>query len=115
MTEKVKLYTAAFLAALGVFAYFLIPLHYGAYYPAAALVSGMLLGLAVFASSGSAHRLVAFFRESYNELLKVVWPSRHEVLRSTAVVLGLIVVIALFLWAIDMALLAIVRLALGGV
>ncbi len=115
MTEKVKLYTAAFLAALGVFAYFLIPLHYGAYYPALALAAGLLVALAVFASSVSARGLVAFFHESYGELLKVVWPSRHEVLRSTAVVLGLIVVIALFLWVVDMALLAIVRLALGGV
>ncbi|MGC9127840.1 MAG: preprotein translocase subunit SecE [Acidithiobacillus sp.] len=115
MSEKVKLYSAAILAALGVFAYFLIPLHLGTLYPSLALILALALALLVFATSAAAKALVVFFREAYVELLKVVWPSRKEVLRSTGVILALIIVIAIFLWLVDIALLAIVRFALGGV
>ncbi len=115
MSEQVKLYSAAILAALGVFAYFLIPLHLGALYPSLALIVGLALALLVFATSVVAKALVLFFREAYVELLKVVWPTRREVLRSTGVILLLIIIIAIFLWLVDIALLAIVRFALGGV
>ena len=114
MSEKVKLYVAAFFAALGVLAYFLIPLRFGTYVPSIALIVGLLLALAFFAWSEGASTLLQFFRESYVELRKVVWPSRPELLRSTAVILALIIVIALFLWLVDLALLAVVRFALGG-
>ncbi|MCE5393455.1 MAG: preprotein translocase subunit SecE [Acidithiobacillus sp.] len=114
MSEKVKLYTAAALAAVGVLAYFLVPLHYGRGLPAIALGVLLLLAVAVFFLSQASRDVIQFFRDSYVELRKVVWPTRSELLRSTAVVLALIVVIALFLWLIDMALLTIVRFALGG-
>ena len=115
MSEKVKLYFAAGFAALGVFAYFLIPIHFGTYYPGVALILALLIAAGLFASSNNGKALLIFFREAYVELLKVVWPTRPEVLRSTAIIIGLIAVIAIFLWLVDMALLGIVRLLLGGV
>jgi preprotein translocase subunit SecE len=115
MSEKVKLYFAAVFAALGVFAYFLIPTHYGAYYPSAALILGLVVAAGVFAYSAYGKSLLVFFREAYVELLKVVWPTRPEVLRSTAIIIGLIAIIAAFLWLVDLALLGVVRLLLGGV
>ncbi|WP_312262008.1 preprotein translocase subunit SecE [Candidatus Igneacidithiobacillus taiwanensis] len=114
MSEKVKLYVAAFFAALGVIAYFLVPLRFGGFMPSIALIIALLLALALFATTLSARALLLFFRESYVEIRKVVWPTRPELLRSTAVILGLIIVIASFLWLVDLALLAVVRFALGG-
>jgi len=114
MSEKVKLYFAAGLAALGVFAYFLIPTSLGTYYPSAALVLALAISGAIFAVSASGRGLWIFFREAYVELLKVVWPSRQDVLRSTAIIIALVIVIALFLWLVDFALLGVVRLVLGG-
>ncbi|MBU2823808.1 preprotein translocase subunit SecE, partial [Acidithiobacillus ferrooxidans] len=104
MSEKVKLYFAAGLAALGVFAYFLIPIHFGTYYPGVALILALLIAAGLFASSNNGKALLVFFREAYVELLKVVWPTRPEVVRSTAIIIGLIAVIAIFLWLVDMAL-----------
>ncbi len=115
MSEKVKLYFAAGIAALGVFAYFLIPTRIGLYYPDLGLALGLLMAAGLFAYSESGHKLLVFFREAYLELLKVVWPTRPEVLRSTAIIIGLIAVIAAFLWLVDLALLGVVRLLLGGV
>lgn len=114
MSEKVKLYFAAGLAALGVFAYFLIPASIGTLYPGVALVLALAISGAVFAVSASGRGLWIFFREAYVELLKVVWPSRQDVLRSTAIIIALVIVIALFLWLVDFALLGLVRLVLGG-
>jgi preprotein translocase subunit SecE len=44
---------------------------------------------------------MSFLKESREELRKVVWPSREEVLNSTIVVLGSVVVISLFLFLVD--------------
>ena len=49
-------------------------------------------------------RVRLFFREVYGEFRRVNWPSRAEVARSTVVVLVLCVVLAVFLWAVDVAL-----------
>ncbi|MBI3394292.1 MAG: preprotein translocase subunit SecE [Spirochaetia bacterium] len=47
--------------------------------------------------------MLDFLKESRDELRKVVWPTREEVLNSTVVVLGAVVVISLFLYFVDHA------------
>ncbi|MBE7439513.1 MAG: preprotein translocase subunit SecE [Spirochaetales bacterium] len=42
-----------------------------------------------------------FLKESREELRKVTWPGRSEVLNSTMVVLGAVIVISLFLFGLD--------------
>ncbi len=54
-----------------------------------------------------------FMRESRVELRKVVWPTRKETTQTTLVVIGVVAVVALFLWAVDGLLSFIVRLLLG--
>lgn len=46
----------------------------------------------------------AFTEEARNELRKIVWPTRPETIQTTAVVVLMVVVAALFLWAIDVVL-----------
>lgn len=45
--------------------------------------------------------LVRYFRETRGELRKVTWPTREESTRLTGIVLGAIVVSAIFFWAFD--------------
>jgi len=47
------------------------------------------------------NKVVQFFKDSYAELRKVVWPSREDVIASTKVVLVSTVVMALVLGLID--------------
>ncbi len=49
-----------------------------------------------------------FFREVILESKRVTWPSRKEVSNSTAVVLIVTLVMAFFLWAVDLGLSGIV-------
>lgn len=52
--------------------------------------------------------VVEFFRESRNELRKVVWPTRQETIQTTLVVAAMVIVLALFLWCVDGVLLWII-------
>jgi preprotein translocase subunit SecE len=47
------------------------------------------------------NRLIAYLRQSRNELTKVVWPSRQTTIRYTAAVLGFSIVLAIFIGGID--------------
>ncbi|TVR56516.1 MAG: preprotein translocase subunit SecE [Spirochaetaceae bacterium] len=51
-------------------------------------------------------KIVQFFRESYAELKRVVWPSRDEVTSSTKVVLISVMIFAAVLGMLDFILLA---------
>ncbi|MDX9826311.1 MAG: preprotein translocase subunit SecE [Spirochaetia bacterium] len=46
-------------------------------------------------------KIIQFFKESYAELAKVVWPSREDVVSSTKVVIFSTVAVALVLGLID--------------
>ena len=54
-----------------------------------------------------------FMREARTELRKVVWPTRKETTQTTLVVIGVVVVVAIFLWLVDGLLSWIVQLLLG--
>jgi preprotein translocase subunit SecE len=48
-----------------------------------------------------ANRIIEYFRESREELKKVIWPSRPETVRSTLIVLGVSAAVAAFLGLLD--------------
>ncbi len=54
-----------------------------------------------------------FLRESRTELKKVKWPTRKELLASTAVVIGLTLVVSFFLGLIDFGLIKIIKNIVG--
>jgi len=55
----------------------------------------------VFFSSDPGRRLIAFGRDSWREVKKVVWPTRNEALQMTGYVFAFVFVMALFLWLTD--------------
>ena len=42
-----------------------------------------------------------YFRELRSELKKVVWPTPHQVLKNTLIVLACVVVVGVFIWLFD--------------
>jgi preprotein translocase subunit SecE len=65
------------------------------------LVAGLVAAVVVFAMSEPGKQFVAFGRDSWREVRKVVWPSRKEAIQMTLYVFGFVVVMALFLWLTD--------------
>ncbi len=59
-------------------------------------------------------RVVLFLREVRSELVKVNWPSQHELIGSTTVVIVLSVVLAIFIGLVDFLLSALVSRLLGA-
>lgn len=51
-----------------------------------------------------ANRIISYFRESREELKKVVWPSRRETRNNTLMVIGISLFVAAFLGVVDLGL-----------
>jgi preprotein translocase subunit SecE len=98
--DKVKL-VAAIVLLLGSFVAFYLLSSRGALAQWGALI--VLLGAAVvvFAVSESGKQLIAFGRDAWREVKKVVWPARKEAIQMTAYVFAFVFVMALFLWLTD--------------
>ncbi len=47
------------------------------------------------------NRLVQYVRETRAELRKVVWPTREEAINLTAIVVGTLIAMSIFLGAVD--------------
>lgn len=62
------------------------------------------------------NRFIKFFKDLKSELKKVVWPSRKQVVNNTGVVLTVMIIVGLFLTAIDSGLGFIVNklVSIGG-
>ena len=60
-----------------------------------------------------ASEFFAFAQEAWQEAGKVSWPTRKETIQTTAVVFAFVVIMALFLFAVDTTLAWIVKLLTG--
>ena len=65
------------------------------------LIAGLVAAVVVFMTSEPGKQFVAFGRDSWREVKKVVWPARKEAMQMTAYVFAFVVVMALFLWLTD--------------
>jgi preprotein translocase subunit SecE len=68
---------------------------------AAALLSGLLVAVAIAWTSVQGREFIGFAKESVREAKKVVWPTRKEAMQITAIVFGFVLVMAIFLWGTD--------------
>jgi preprotein translocase subunit SecE len=69
-----------------------------------AVLGGLVLGIAVFASAKQGRGFWQFMLDSRIELRKIVWPSRQETGMTTLVVFGFVIVAGLFFWVLDLVL-----------
>ena len=101
--DKAKLATSVILVVAALAGFYLL-VKQGPLIQWSALVVGLALAGGVFLISESGRRFVGFFRDSWREVKKVVWPTRKETIQMTAYVFGFVVVMAIFLWLTDKAL-----------
>ena len=98
--DKAKLVLAAALVIGGVVAFYLLAKQ-GSVAQWSALLVCLGAAVVAFATSESGKEFVAFGRDAWREVNKVVWPSRKEAMQMTAYVFAFVVVMALFLWLTD--------------
>jgi len=101
MMDKLKMAVAVLLlaGAIGAFYYF-------GEQSTLIRVSGLLTVAVVSAlillSTAPGRTAKAFFVESRQEARKVVWPSRKETTQTTMFVVAMVMLVAIFLWMLDM-------------
>ena len=112
MADKIKIALAALLVVAG-----LAGFYYFGDSPAIIRLASVLTGLGaaafVFWTTAPGKQFYVYAQESVAETKKVVWPTRKETLQTTAYVFVFVLVMALFLWAVDSTLLWVVKKFLG--
>lgn len=112
MADKIKIALAVLLVVAGLAGFYIF-----AESPAIVRLVSVLAGVAaaafVFWTTAPGKEFYAYAQESVVETRKVVWPTRKETLQTTGIVFVFVVIMALFLWAVDASLLWIVQKLIG--
>ncbi len=112
MLEKLKIFLAVAVIGVAVFGYYFFEDH-----SILLRVIGVLLAIVIaaviFYQAETGKKTFQFIQDSRAELRKVVWPTKKETLQTTGLVIAMVVVIAVFLWVLDMILLWSVKLLTG--
>jgi preprotein translocase subunit SecE len=114
MAERLRLVGAGLCLISGIAAFYLLEGSVPTVVRVLAVLVGAVLGAVVAATSDKGRELLVFARESRDETRKVAWPSRQEATRMTLVVVGLVLVTALFLWLVDALLFQAVEALIRG-
>ena len=110
--DKLKIALAVACMAAGVAGYY--------YFSETAMVlrvlmvlGGLLAAAGVAWTSAPGKEFFAFAQEAWAEAGRVAWPTRKETMQTTAIVFVFVVVMALFLFAVDTSLQWIIKLLTG--
>ena len=110
--DKAKIALAALCVVLGVWGYY--------YFSETAQVLRVLMVLGGLLAAGGVAWLsapgkefFAFAQEAWQEAGRVSWPTRKETMQTTGIVFAFVVIMALFLFAVDTTLAWIIKLLTG--
>ena len=104
---------AILLAVAGLFAFYWFANQWVALVRGLAVVGGLVLGGLVFMATAKGREAREFLSESRFELRKVVWPARKDAMRTTWVVIGVVLLVSLVLAGFDVVIQWAVKLVLG--
>ncbi len=112
MADKIKL-TLAVLVVSGAIGAFYYYADHSMLLRVIGILVAMGISTAIAMQTAVGQKTLGFIRESKVEVRKVVWPTRKETLQTTLIVMVMVVVVAIFLWLVDMFLLWAVRFLTG--
>jgi preprotein translocase subunit SecE len=72
------------------------------------VLAALVVSLAITATTALGRRVRGFLAESQFEMRKVVWPARDETLKTTGIIIVVVVVLSLLLGLIDLILKSVV-------
>ena len=111
--DTVKLALAVLVLLLGLVGYYYFSEHSNLYRVLGVLVAAGA-AIAIFAGTLRGQILFGYLKDSRVEVSKMVWPTRQEALQTTLIVVVMVMLIAIFLWLIDMLLGWAVKFVIGG-
>lgn len=112
MVDKIKLVLSLLLIAAGIAGFYLLaesPL----VLRIVIVIVGVVLAALLFKTIPIGKQAFDFVGDSIAEAKRVVWPTRKETVQTTIVVFVLVVVMAAFLWVIDIGFSQMIQWVLG--
>ena len=101
--DTVKLLLALLVLILGIWGFYFYAQEALLYRVLGVLVAvGVAVGIAATTFKG--RNLISFLGSARSEVRKIVWPTRAETMQTTLMVFIMVVILAIFLWFIDMLL-----------
>lgn len=104
---------AILLVAAGVFAFYWFANQWLVAVRGLVVAAGLVLGGLVFLATAKGREVREFLGEARFELRKVVWPSRQQAMRTTWVVIAVVIAVSLILAGFDFIIQIIVKWLLG--
>ena len=101
VTDKLKLGLAVLVIIAGIVGFSVLESKLPMVARVAIFVGSLALAALIAWMSEPGRRTIAFAHESYNEVKRVVWPTRKETLQMTGIVFAFVAVMGLFLWVLD--------------
>ncbi|WP_397476340.1 preprotein translocase subunit SecE [Pusillimonas sp.] len=98
--DRVKLGLAVLVIVAGIVAYSVLETQPGPV-RAGIFIASLVIAAIIVWFSEIGRRTVGFGRDSYNEVKRVIWPTRKETVQMTGIVFAFVVVMGLFLWLAD--------------
>lgn len=117
--DTVKLILSLLLVGAGIYGFYYFESWQGEsvslLYRVLGLLAVVVIAALIAATTKSGKNLLGFMKNSRTEVRKMVWPTRNETMQTTLMVFLIVVLVAIFLWLVDMLLGFGVRSLLGGV
>jgi preprotein translocase subunit SecE len=101
VTDKLKLGLAVLVIIAGIVGFSVLESKLPMVARVAIFVGSLALAAVIAWMSEPGRRTIAFAHESYNEVKRVVWPTRKETLQMTGIVFAFVAIMGLFLWVLD--------------
>ena len=112
MVERIKIAIAALVAVGGFVAFYWMG-DRALVLRLAALLGALAVAVVILWFTQPGQTFLAFSRASWDEVKRVVWPTRKETLQTTGVVFAFVFLMAFFLWVVDTGLLWVTQKLLG--
>ena len=99
--DRLKLGLSVLVVLAGIIAYSALESRIPGVARVAIFIASLIVAAVIVWFSEPGRRTVAFAHESYNEVRRVVWPTRKETMQMTGIVFAFVAIMGLFLWILD--------------
>ena len=100
-TDRLKLALAVIVIIAGIVGFSMLESKIPLVGRIAVFIGSLALAAVIAWFSEPGRRTIAFAQDSYNEVKRVVWPTRKETMQVTGIVFAFVAVMGLFLWVLD--------------
>lgn len=112
MIDKIKLVLSMLLIAAGIAGFYLLA-DKALVVRILIVIAGVVGSAVLFKTTPLGQRSFDFFGDSITEAKRVVWPTRKETIQTTMIVFILVVIMATFMWIVDIGFSQMIQWVLG--